>query len=120
MRVLSWNFRGFRKATKVQRCKRLLSQHHPDFVYLLETKIDYDDVCSSLSRLGFSSFSSCDAIDKGGGIAIAWNCSFDVVVLDLSPSFCHCLVNVNGNDPSYCITFVYGSPVTHYKSLIWN
>ena len=70
MNVLSWNCRGFRKASAVQRCKRLAMTHSPTFLYLSETKISVNHVAKSLESLGFINYVGTDAICKGG--ALLW------------------------------------------------
>lgn len=110
MKIMSWNCRGFRKASAVQRCKRLVGTHSQDFLFLTETKINVPSVIKSLNCLGYYKHIGLDAVKKGGGNVITWKSDYDVSVLQLSMYFC--LIQINGNDmyPSLYITFVYVPP----------
>lgn len=120
MNVLSWNCRGFRKASAVQRCKRLAMAHYPNFLYLSETKISVNHVASSLKSLGYVNFVGTDAVSKGGGTFVGWKNDISADVLDLSLYYCHMKVNGNQSFPSYYITFIYGPPVQSNRYLLWD
>ena len=120
MKILSWNCRGFRKATAVQRCKQLVNKNKPDIIFLSETKVSVNVACKPLVNLGFSSFVGTDAINSGGGTTIAWLPFFSVEILELSPHVCHCKVSRLGNSFSCYLSFVYGPPNSSDHHLLWD
>lgn len=121
MKILSWNYRGFRKTMAVQRCRRLVSLHFPDFVFLAETRLPANVAFSNLNNLGFDFYVGTDAIRKGGGTMVAWKKSYVVKVVELAPYVCHCEVSSNDMSIAYYLSFVYGPPnyTTHPFFLQW-
>lgn len=111
MKVLSWNCRGLRKITTIQRCKRLLSHHAPDFVFLSETKIPFVAAYNILNKFGFKFSIGTDACNLGGGTIIAWSKDFIVDVLVLTNHVCHCKISSNEDAFLCCyFSFIYGPP----------
>ena len=108
MKILSWNCRGFRKTTAVQRCRKIVRAHSPDFVFLSETKLSVNSASSSLANLGFNHFTGTNAVNLGGGTLVAWSSAFVVDILVLSPHVCHCQVTDNVSSLSYYLSFIYG------------
>lgn len=120
MSALSWNCRGFIKASAVQRCKRLALTHNPDFLYLSETKISVNSVARSLDALGYLNYVGTDAICTGGRTFVGWKKNMNVSVADLSMYFCHLKVNATNAFPLYYITFIYGPPEQCNRHLLWT
>ena len=110
MKIISWNCRGFRKTTVVHRCRKLVQEHSPDFIFLTETKLPVHRASLSLVNLSYVSFVGTDAVNLGGGTILAWKGSMTVNVIELNPSVCHCKVQITGMTPFY-LSCVYGPPL---------
>ena len=120
MKILSWNCRGFSKTTTVHRCRKLVQQFSPDFIFLSETKLLVSQAAISLVNLGYESFVGTDAVNLGGGTLLAWTRAMVVDVIELCPSVCHCKVKINGLTPFYYLSCVYGPPNASFRQNFWN
>lgn len=86
MRAGAWNCRGLKSADSptIPFLRWLVSTKALNFLFLSETKSKVADLDSTLSRLGFNSWSGHDASDLSGG--------FNFVLGLFYSSFCHVCV----------------------------
>src|SRR4051812_16705114 len=64
MKCVFWNIRGLANSPSRLALKRIIISHKPDFVFIAEPKIDFDNLPNKwLSRYGFKHFSS-NLLDK--------------------------------------------------------
>jgi exonuclease III len=52
MKILSWNCRGLGQPSATRALKKLLQSHHPDVVFLMETKLQKSDFPNKLRYIG--------------------------------------------------------------------
>ena len=119
MIILSWNCRGLRKTTAVQRCKRLIGKYQPDFIFLSETKISLEAASSILNNLGYNNYVGTSACNLGGGTIVAWNKDYVVETIELSAHVYHCKVSSKENFLSCYFSFIYG-PLTPLNTIFYG
>ena len=59
MRLLSWNYRGVRKAPTVRSLKAFVHDEDPDVLFLVETKVSFPRLEKLKVGMGFSNFFLC-------------------------------------------------------------
>jgi exonuclease III len=123
MRILSWNCRGIGNPKTVRALGKLISNHNPDILFLMETKM----LCSNsvfLSR--FKNKYHTHQVDcstsgggKAGGLLLLWNpCNVDVTIID--EEFNYIDMHINTNNFQWRATGVYGFPKAQDKLLTCN
>jgi hypothetical protein len=99
MRILSWNCRGIGNPKTVRALGKLISNHNPDILFLMETKM----LCSNsvfLSR--FKNKYHTHQVDcstsgggKAGGLLLLWNpCNVDVTIIDEEFNYMICTLTL--------------------------
>ena len=71
MMLLSWNCRGVKKPTTVQRLNKLLHMYRPLMLFLCETKCLVANVEEILEGMGYVVVAGMDSQGKSGGLILA-------------------------------------------------
>lgn len=91
--MCSWNCRGLGGPSTIPQIKEICRLHHPDFVFLCETKKKkkfISTVCRQL-KCG-DNWANVDAVGKSGGLLVFWASNI-------------CVVNVIKNQ--FCVEIEY-------------
>lgn len=78
MSVLAWNCRGLGCPRTVRELKSIITKKHPQFVFIMETKIDRARADSLKTLLGFENLFYVNNRGLSGGLALYWkgkNCA---------------------------------------------
>ncbi|XP_031101868.1 uncharacterized protein LOC116005772 [Ipomoea triloba] len=89
MKAITWNCQGAASSNFLRAAKWLKSKHHPDILYLVETKMfghNADFVCT---KFGFDKWARVEALGFSGGIWILWTDVLTIEVLNSHPQFVH-------------------------------
>ncbi|KAF7831986.1 reverse transcriptase [Senna tora] len=107
-------FKGF-----VKRLKGLCLKHHPDLLFLQETKCTLAKM-TKWNRLELFDYSFCvDPIGSKGGLGVWWNNNIDVTILNASKNWIHLKIKLANNQQIF-FTGVYGAPVTSERDVLWQ
>jgi exonuclease III len=71
MKVLAWNCRGLARGPTIRALKALIKAHHPDLLFLSETKVPSSHFWSSLVGLGFLAWLEVPLVGIQGGVFLA-------------------------------------------------
>ncbi|KAL0376653.1 UNVERIFIED_CONTAM: LINE-1 retrotransposable element O protein [Sesamum calycinum] len=119
MNLLMWNCQGLGGPWTIRSLGNFIRDYHPALIFLAETK------CSSrridLLKRGFDMFGfSVDSRSKGGGLALLWRKSVDVVLQCYSHNHIDVFVRLNENQDWWRFTGLYGEPETAKREATWR
>lgn len=110
MRIISWNCQGIGNKDSLRVLKDLLSQHRPNSLVLIETKISErraDVVCG---KIGFDSWVRVEAYGFSKGIWLFWHShALHLNLISSDAQIVHCQIKCT-NGCVWLFTMVYGSP----------
>jgi hypothetical protein len=88
MTIMGWNCHGLGQLAKVNELVRLVHTHKPKLLFLSETRQKREYVESLRWRLGLKHVVTFSEKGKGGGLALFWDESIDVVFVQVEqPSY---------------------------------
>ncbi|KAL0333567.1 UNVERIFIED_CONTAM: hypothetical protein Sangu_1512900 [Sesamum angustifolium] len=103
----------------VQSLGNLIRHYHPALVFLAETKCSSRRIDSLKRRFDMYGF-SVDSRGKGGGLALLWRKSVDVVLQSYSHNHIDVSVRLNENQDWWHFTGLYGEPETTKREATWR
>ncbi|KAF8080961.1 hypothetical protein N665_0912s0004 [Sinapis alba] len=118
MRVLSWNCRGMGSKSTISYLREIWHKHKPDFLFLSETKHDFNFVQSFQGHFGFDKLVTVDPNGTSGGLALFLNNEYQVNILFSSNQMIDVEAVILGT--RVFMTFVYGDPVQKLREQIWE
>lgn len=118
MRVLSWNCRGMGSKWTISYLREIWHKHKPDFLFLSETKQDFDFVQGFQAHFGFDNLVTVDPIGTSGGLALYFNNEYQVKILYSSNRMIDIEAEALGK--RIFMTFVYGEPVQKLREHVWE
>lgn len=110
MNILAWNCRGLNtcNSPKIPSLRWLISQHHPSFLFLQETKCRVQYVESLLQNTRPKFSCGVDSQKNSGGLVVFCWGPFDVQVVSQTSNFVFCkIMTSNGK---YNIVVLFGTP----------
>ncbi|KAI5013659.1 hypothetical protein ZWY2020_037189 [Hordeum vulgare] len=110
MSHLFWNCLGAGNRRTVREVGALVKAHSPSFVFLAETRQTCAKIESLKWRIGLKGFSGVDCIGQSGGLALFWEESYHVTVLDSCQRYIDVLISDPGSGKQWRSTFIYGEP----------
>ncbi|KAE8821732.1 hypothetical protein D1007_00140 [Hordeum vulgare] len=119
MSHLFWNCRGVGNRRIVREVRALVKAHSPRLVFLAETRQPSAKVESLRWKLGLKGFCGVDS-DGRGGLALLWDESLTVTVLESCSRFIDVVVLDQGVGKSWRSTFVYGEPRIENRQRMWD
>jgi exonuclease III len=115
MKFLSWNCRGLGNPKTVRALKKLINNHQPDLVFIMETKLtesqykflnNYRDVYST-----HTINCSINGGGRAGGLALIWNhCNLNMNIMNYDLNYIDMLISSTNNRQSWRATGIYGFP----------
>jgi exonuclease III len=123
MKFLSWNCRGLGNPKTVRALKKLINNHQPDLVFIMETKLtesqyqflnNYRDVYST-----HTINCSINGGGRAGGLALIWNhCILNMNNINYDLNYTDMLISTTINNmQSWRATRIYGFPQAQNKHL---
>ena len=112
MEILAWNCRGLNNDRAVEALLTLVRQKRPDFIFLLETKVDDWDYMNSVRlQIGYRNCEAFWSEGQSGGVAMFWRDGLDVNFLSKSRFFVDLEVHASdGSGVRWRLTGFYGQP----------
>uniref|UniRef100_A0A453IQP4 Endonuclease/exonuclease/phosphatase domain-containing protein n=2 Tax=Aegilops tauschii subsp. strangulata TaxID=200361 RepID=A0A453IQP4_AEGTS len=120
MNILAWNCRGVGNRRTVREVLALVKANDPKLVFLSETRQDVAKVEKLKWRLGLKGFHGVSSNGKSGGLALFWDESLSVTVLDACCHYIDVRVDDVGGGTSWIGTFVYGEPRVENRQAMWD
>ena len=118
MSILSWNCQGAGSIETVRHLWGLRRRFFPDFVFLMETKKNFEYVLGLKKSLGYDQLITVEPVGLSGGLAVMWNESFHVVVISSDKRIID--LKVKCGSSSFYLTCVYGDPVASKRQDVWE
>ena len=118
MKILSWNCRGFGSRWTISYLWETWHKHKPDFLFLSETKQDFEFVQWFQPHFGYDSLTTVDPNGRSGGLALFYNNEYQVKILYSSNRMIDIEAVVKGKQ--VFLTFVYGDPVQKLREQVWE
>ena len=106
MKILSWNCRGLGSHWTISYLRETWHKHKPDFLFLSETKQDFEFVQWFQPHFGYDSLTTVDPNGRSGGLALFYNNEYQVKILYSSNRMMDIEAVVKGKQ--VFLTFVYG------------
>ncbi|VFQ64830.1 unnamed protein product [Cuscuta campestris] len=119
MSTLSWNCRGLGNPRTVREVVDLVSSKKPDFVFLMETKVNREHAERLRIKIEFEGLFYVDRTGLGGGLALLWKRNNTAQLLSYSKNHVDIMVRLYGRQP-WRMTCFYGFPERSRCSESWN
>ena len=119
MKILSWNCRGLGSHWTISYLKEIRHKHKPDFLFLSETKQEFEFVQKFQAHFGYDSLVTVDPSGRSGGLALYYNNEYQVKILYSSNRMIDIEAVSNGKQV-FLLTFVYGDPVQKLREHVWE
>ena len=120
MNSLIWNCRGAGNRQTVREVLALSKTNVPKLVFLCETTQAADKIEKIRWRLGLKGFCGVSSVGLSGGLALYWDESLLVMVLDSCQRFNDVSVEDKGCDKKWRMTFVYGGTRVENRHRMWD
>ena len=120
MKILSLYCRGCGKAGTVPELRNLMEQHHPDRLFLMETRMGRQRIEELQWQLGFPFGLHVKAEGRSGGLALFWHRGIKVRRQTLNKSHIDVMVvNDQLTQHEWRLTGIYGEPVRKNRRDCW-
>lgn len=120
MNHLVWNCRGVGNHRTVRELLAFVQANVPKLVFLCVTRQASSRVETLKQRLGLRGFSGVDSNGLSGGLALFWDESLQVNILDKCDRYIDVSVVDQGSGTSWRTTYVYGEPRAENRHLMWE
>ena len=118
MKILSWNVRGLGSHWTISYLREIWHKHKPEFIFLSETKQDFEFVQGVQAHFGYDYLVTVDPNGRSGGLALFYNNEYQVKILYSSNRMIDIEAVVKGKQ--VFLTFVYGDPVQELREHVWE
>ncbi|GMJ11727.1 hypothetical protein HRI_004841900 [Hibiscus trionum] len=120
VKVIFWNVQGALSA-EFYRCFKLLMQtQRPDVIALFEPRISGSKANRFIRRSGFDCSFRVEANGFSRGIWVLWKATVKLDIVAVSSQFVHGWCYDVSKRKRCFITFVYASPNSSQRALLWN
>jgi endonuclease/exonuclease/phosphatase (EEP) superfamily protein YafD len=120
MKILSWNCRGFAQASTVRTLRALARIHHPDIIFLCETKIQLFAAHNPLARMGFPLLFQVPAVGLKGGLLVACKLGTDAEPIALNNHQISFLIYSAPASQPWLVTCAHAPSTWHDRSPFWK
>lgn len=116
MRLISWNCQGLGSSLTGNALQKLCKIQKPQLLFLMETRQPEDFIVSWKRKLKFTKHFVVNSINTDGGLALFWDDSVQITVLDYSPNYVDTMVCFVSIGFVCKITLLYGNPHENAKT----
>lgn len=118
MKILSWNCHGMGSHWTISYLREIWGIHKPSFLFLSETKQQFDFVQSFQFHFGYSHLHTVDPQGRSGGLALYYDSSLEVDIISSSNRIIDVAAMYNGK--RIFLSFVYGEPNQGLRDQVWE
>jgi exonuclease III len=118
MITMSWNCRGICNAATVKALRASIRAHHPEIIFLSETKASISRINRVAKLLRFSNFHVVEAIGRSGGICMLWSSSVQVEVLEFDSHMIS--LAISDGLCEWTLVGFYGPPYKAKRRAAWT
>lgn len=118
--IISWNSRGLAVSTTSRELQDLMKTQKMAILFLMETRAQKKRVERVRRKLKFSNMFYVPAIGIAGGLALLWNKSYCVQVLNSCINYVHTAIQEKKTGNTFEITFVYANPTFDRRRYLWG
>ena len=119
MSAISWNCRGMGNPRTVCTLKDLVSRYKPNFVFLMEVKVNREKVEPVKKQLKFEGLFYVEGVRKGRGVAFMWKGKQSVKLISFSENFIDMQIQTP-HQPVWRLTGFYGFPERRRRRESWD
>lgn len=119
MSVLAWKCRGLGCPRIVQELKSIITKKQPQFVFIMETKIDRARADGLKASLGYENLFYVNNRGLSGGLALFWKGKNVASLISYSSNHIDISVN-NGEGGEWRLTGFYGFPSRRDRQKSWD
>ncbi|XP_031101919.1 uncharacterized protein LOC116005823 [Ipomoea triloba] len=119
MSTLSWNCRGLGNPRTVREVVDLVSRKKPEFVFLMETKVNREHAERLRVKIGFEGLFYVDSVGRSGGLALLWRRNNTARLLSFSNNHVDIEVCVTGLG-LWRMTGFCGFPKRSRRNAAWD
>uniref|UniRef100_A0A0D3ACK8 Endonuclease/exonuclease/phosphatase domain-containing protein n=1 Tax=Brassica oleracea var. oleracea TaxID=109376 RepID=A0A0D3ACK8_BRAOL len=113
--------RGMGSHWTISYLREIWHKHKPDFLFLSETKQDFEFVQKFQSHVGYDHLVTVDPNGRSGGLALFYNNDYQVQILYSSNRMIRMIdVEAVALGKKVYLTFVYGEPVQKLREQVWE
>ncbi|CAM8895955.1 unnamed protein product [Rhodiola kirilowii] len=117
MKIFSWNCRGLGRPRTVRALRDAMRSLSPQIVGLMETKKRASDIEGVRCKLGFRNGFGVSCRGRSGGLALFWDDSLCLEILNYSVSHIDAVIRDQG---LWRLTLFYGNPAVNRRCESWN
>ena len=118
MKILSWNCQGLGSHWTISYLREIWSKHKPSFLFLSETKQQFDFVQYVQFYFGYSHLHTVDPRGRSGGLALFYDSAFKVTILSSNNRIIDVETKYEGKHIFIC--FIYGEPNQNLRGHVWE
>ena len=119
MSIMSWNCHGLGNPWAVQALKRAIKREDPSLVFLMETKLEVDEMKGVQHEIGLVQGIAVSSIGRSGGLALLWKSNMKVSVKFINRWYIDALIDSGSEIGIWRLTGFYGNPEAHKRVESW-
>lgn len=100
--------------------KACVKEKNPDAIFLMETKMILLKMTKTIHSLGFVNYEIVPAINKAGGLCLAWRFGVDMEVVSASKMAINAMVFSDPAHSPWLFSCVYGPPYKQSQYQFWD
>ncbi|GMI71705.1 hypothetical protein HRI_000839800 [Hibiscus trionum] len=120
MKLLCWNVRGLGKPRARRRLHATLRDAKPSIIFLMETKLQSNEMATARRRCGFLSGIDVSSRGRNWGLFLARKDGCDVTLRSFSTHHIDIMVSRDTEGHCWRFTGFYGAPEEHLRKNSWN
>ena len=118
MKIISWNCQGLGTSWTISYLREIYYKHRPTFLFLSETKQNFEFVQSFQFHFGFTHLHTVDPQGRSGGLALYYDSSYKVNIISSSNRILDIETEYKGK--RIFLSFVYGEPKQDLRAPVWE
>ncbi|XP_060961152.1 uncharacterized protein LOC133031663 [Cannabis sativa] len=119
MNVVSWNARGLSNPRAFRQVRLLISQHKPDVIFIMETKLSSGSISKFRNAFNFPNGIEVPRIGLSGGFLFLWKSNVNVTIINYGQNFVDCYLAFDDGFSCHFSGF-YGAPVVSQRKFTWE
>uniref|UniRef100_A0A803PC16 Reverse transcriptase domain-containing protein n=1 Tax=Cannabis sativa TaxID=3483 RepID=A0A803PC16_CANSA len=119
MNVVSWNARGLSNPRAFRQVRLLFSQHKPDVIFIMETKLSSGSISKFRNAFNFLNGIEVPRIGLSSGLLFLWKSNVNVTIINYGQNFVDYYLAFDDGFSCHFSGF-YGAPVVSQRKFTWE